>query len=719
MIIKPKHKEGLRIILIVFAGICVNFLGKQISAALQLPLWLDAFGTTFVAYVLGPWCGAIVGAAGNICYAFWSPSSFFYSIVSIFIGISIGYAARAGYFQSIFGAMSVSGTVTIGSVVISTILNLIFFEGRIGNLWGDGVMDYLLEKGARRILACAIGELYIDFLDKVVTVICMYFLIRFIRSDKEKRKNVQKAGGVLILAVFLSLMSKTEACATALIDQSSYIRNIYNADNQLPCGHANDIVQTNDGVLWVGSYAGLYRYNGSSFQFMSDFEDVKNVNCMYVDEEGRLWIGTNDNGIVMAIAGKVANTFNSEGGLCSDSIRCIIQGPDGSYYVGTSSGMAILKLRNGISVASIIDELGYTTSITSDSGENVACVTAEGRMYILREEKIAFEIPMIDGNCLYSSCVFDQEGILHAGTTDGRIISFRVNEKSANREKVTHCPGITEINKLYPEEDRLICSSDPEFPDSLREEPRAVFGRYYVTVHPGEEDSEAPDRFDITDADGNCVLSKVSPGGNRFLDGLWGAAYVAKQTGPEEWTVFNRDLKACGTIPSAEIPYVGDTAYIEGFSYEELGGGTCDGTVTYLGQEVPYTRTEDGIGVLYEGALIPVTVTENLYPEQINDRWILVRDGKTKIYDRKTGELLLETDAGVSMQKDSILLHRDFSGEKNNENVIYDENMQIAYHTERWMVPCGPEAYYMERGPYIGIADKYGNWLLRVLPEAE
>ena len=271
----------------------------------------------------------------------------------------------------------------------------------------------------------------------------------------------------------------------------------------------------------------------------------------------------------------------------------------------------------------------------------------------------------------------------------------------------------------YPEEDRLICSSDPEFPDSLREEPRAVFGRYYVTVHPGEEDSEAPDRFDITDADGNCVLSKVSPGGNRFLDGLWGTAYVAKQTGPEEWTVFNRDLKACGTVPSAEIPYVGDTAYIEGFSYEELGGGTCDGTVTYLGQEVPYTRTEDGIGVLYEGALIPVTVTENLYPEQINDRWILARDGKTKIYDRKTGELLLETDAGVSMQKDSILLHRDFSGEKNNENVIYDENMQIAYHTERWMVPCGPEAYYMERGPYIGIADKYGNWLLRVLPEAE
>ena len=58
-------------------------------------------------------------------------------------------------------------------------------------------------------------------------------------------------------------------------------------------------MQTNDGVLWIGTYAGLYRYNGREFRWVDDYETVKNVNCLYVDEEGRLWIGTNDNGLAI------------------------------------------------------------------------------------------------------------------------------------------------------------------------------------------------------------------------------------------------------------------------------------------------------------------------------------------------------------------------------------------------------------------------------------
>lgn len=77
---------------------------------------------------------------------------------------------------------------------------------------------------------------------------------------------------------------------------NGYVHTVYSSDNGLPCGEANDIVQTKDGILWVGTYAGLYRYNGSEFRWM-DFDSVRNVNCLFADEEGRLWIGTNDNGV--------------------------------------------------------------------------------------------------------------------------------------------------------------------------------------------------------------------------------------------------------------------------------------------------------------------------------------------------------------------------------------------------------------------------------------
>ena len=81
---------------------------------------------------------------------------------------------------------------------------------------------------------------------------------------------------------------------SAKVDYNNYVKTIYSTSNGLPCGKANDIAMTDDGILWIGTYAGLYRYNGRDFVQMNDYESVRNVNCLYVDEEGRLWIGTND-----------------------------------------------------------------------------------------------------------------------------------------------------------------------------------------------------------------------------------------------------------------------------------------------------------------------------------------------------------------------------------------------------------------------------------------
>ena len=116
----------------------------------------------------------------------------------------------------------------------------------------------------------------------------------------------------------------------------SYIQTVFSGENGLPCGHANAIAQTNDGILWIGTYAGLYRYNGSEFRLMSDFDSVKNVNCLYADKEGRLWIGTNDHGGVISINNKVANVVDTSNGLPSDSIRSITQCSDGNYYINLS-----------------------------------------------------------------------------------------------------------------------------------------------------------------------------------------------------------------------------------------------------------------------------------------------------------------------------------------------------------------------------------------------
>lgn len=448
-------------ILIVFFCIVVNFVGKHLAVKYELPLWLDSVGTVFAAYVLGPVCGAIIGGTGNIIYSFWDANSLAYCLTSIFIGASMGTAARKKYFESFFGATTVAGGVTIGSVFISTILNLSFYGGYTGNVWGDGVVNFLMDRNIPRFIASTIGEMYLDFLDKIITVLFMFYLIKVVRFfRKNEIKKPPLITGLLIIALVLGSLCPSATVSAADRGDVTYIQRVFNADNGLLCGHANDIVQTNDGILWVGSYSGLYRYNGSSFRFMEEFDNVKNVNCLYVDEEGRLWIGTNDSGVVIAIGNEEVNVLNTTKGLPSDSVRSIVQSSDGDYYIGTSDQMVVVRLKNGITISAELPGIRYAQSIAADRQGNVATVTSDGSLYVLKDGKVSCEVPKFDENVLYSCCQFSPEGLLFAGTTDGRVMVFKIMVNSVMMQHTQVCSGVSEINEIYFKDDNIWVLAD-------------------------------------------------------------------------------------------------------------------------------------------------------------------------------------------------------------------------------------------------------------------
>ena len=135
---KTKH-----IVLLVMICIAVNYLGKLFANALSLPFWLDSIGTIFVAYVLGPVCGVMVGFTCNLAYGINDPNSILYGLTSAAIAISVGALAKKIRLRNFFSTMSLSVYVTFISVVISAPLNILLYGGYTGNIWGDGVIDFL------------------------------------------------------------------------------------------------------------------------------------------------------------------------------------------------------------------------------------------------------------------------------------------------------------------------------------------------------------------------------------------------------------------------------------------------------------------------------------------------------------------------------------------------------------------------------------------------
>ena len=78
-------------------------------------------------------------------------------------------------------------------------------------------------------------------------------------------------------------------------DAGGYSSILYDqTKGRLPTSEAKAIAETSDGFIWIGSYSGLIRYDGNTFENMSINAGISSVVSLYVDSQNRLWIGTND-----------------------------------------------------------------------------------------------------------------------------------------------------------------------------------------------------------------------------------------------------------------------------------------------------------------------------------------------------------------------------------------------------------------------------------------
>lgn len=121
------------------------------------------------------------------------------------------------------------------------------------------------------------------------------------------------------------------------------VEKVFNERNGLPTGEANDVIQTKDGYIWIGSYGGLIRYDGQNFRNFST-EGIlpsSSVRMLFEDSMGRLWIGTNDAGVFVM----EDDVISSPQGQPDDSFLCVRGFAEGNgvIYAGSSSGVAEIK----------------------------------------------------------------------------------------------------------------------------------------------------------------------------------------------------------------------------------------------------------------------------------------------------------------------------------------------------------------------------------------
>ena len=148
-----------------------------------------------------------------------------------------------------------------------------------------------------------------------------------------------------VFSFFASLICSQESlkigggyAATRQLPNVGYTSQIYDATSGLPTSDAMYILCSRDGYVWICGYSGILRYDGSTFERLPTTFGLTSGRALYEDKSGRIWVGTNDNGVVVLENNK-ARQYTYRDGLPSSSIRSFAEDLDGNIYIGTTSGI--------------------------------------------------------------------------------------------------------------------------------------------------------------------------------------------------------------------------------------------------------------------------------------------------------------------------------------------------------------------------------------------
>ena len=193
-------------------------------------------------------------------------------------------------------------------------------------------------------------------------------MVRFPLNSKVKPQRVTRsvllgahAGGRRFLRVgrLCTGVMLYSACAAGLLvsearsgravelftELANYSRQAWVIENGLPQNTVQALAETPDGFLWVGTEAGLARFDGSGFQVFDRNSHPalpgSDVRCLLATSDGVLWIGTSD-GLAKWSQGTVM-TLTTREGLPGNNVRSLSLDSRGVVIVSTENGDAAIE----------------------------------------------------------------------------------------------------------------------------------------------------------------------------------------------------------------------------------------------------------------------------------------------------------------------------------------------------------------------------------------
>ena len=295
---------------------------------------------------------------------------------------------------------------------------------------------------------------FIKKIDRIFFISVIFLMIFLLFSVLENRNTVYAAD------------SEEQDISVDLISHNDgYSAVLYDNTNGLPTPEANAIVNTKEGFIWIGSYDGLIRYDGNTFERIDSTTGIASVVCLYVDSKDRLWIGTSDNGVFLMEKGEFRQWNKSEG-MESSYIRSISEDGNGLIYVGTTRGIGTINNEmkwNMISSPYFTDDYQYMRNIQVGQDGLIYALTNDGDVFTIRSGNVEnyFSQDQIGVDNIVS--IFPDTvspGFVYLGTADSELYYGSIEDVLSKLTQTDISP-LASVNEFeYFDEKLWICAEN-------------------------------------------------------------------------------------------------------------------------------------------------------------------------------------------------------------------------------------------------------------------
>jgi len=270
---------------------------------------------------------------------------------------------------------------------------------------------------------------------------------------------------ILIISLTFLIIASQACGALALssggtdFSMKDYAATVFDPSTGMPFSEANVTVQTPDGFIYIGSYGGLTRYDGRTFERI---EGVSSAVALYPDSRGRLWIGTSEMGAACLEYGQLT-VYGTAEGLPSLAVRGFYEEPDGSILMAMRAGLARLDAEGRISEINEEHLRGqYISMVSGDSQGRVYVLTQSGYLVTLSGGEPEYAIPVsefgADMEVVYADP--DRPGWIYLGTEGREVLYGCVDDAPSSFERLD-TGRISGVNWLLKDSDRLwVCAGD-------------------------------------------------------------------------------------------------------------------------------------------------------------------------------------------------------------------------------------------------------------------